>query len=245
MKKLIWLVLCLWLLAGCSKVSSPAPVSEPKISITPNSSSLSAEDGTILLQKTAPLIIVTMDNQSVADAINRDLAELPGQWTSDLSAWETTIRNEYQPETGWDRWFCDIDAQAMRLDEQVLSVYFQCSKFAGGSHPALMADGATYNCQTGQRLALEDLMAEGHTPLELASLVHSALASSWEQLYDDYEALVSNSFAAKDFPCWYLNDTGLCFVFAPYDIGPYASGIITAEIPYEKLEEILQPAYLK
>jgi hypothetical protein len=38
---------------------------------------------------------------------------------------------------------------------------------------------------------------------------------------------------------WFFSENGLCFYFDPYDIASYASGIIIAEIPYEKLAGIM------
>lgn len=244
MRKIILPLLLLCLLAGCAPTSSPVPVPEPTIFISPNRSTLTAQDGTVLLRRTSPQIMVTMPTQAATNAVSRSLAETERQWTGDLSDWEGMIIDEYQPGEAWEPWFCDIEAQSTRLDEQVLSVYFTCHKYAGGNHPTLAVDGATYHCQTGQRLTLEDLMAEEHAPWELASLVNAALAPSRDRLYDDYEALVSKAFTEGSFPCWYLSDDGLCFAFAPYAIGSYASGIITAEIPYKELGELLRPEYL-
>ena len=42
---------------------------------------------------------------------------------------------------------------------------------------------------------------------------------------------------------WYFSQTGLCFYFSPYEIAPYASGVIVAEVPYEQLTGILENAY--
>ena len=78
----------------------------------------------------------------------------------------------------------------------------------------------------------------------MTTLVNEELALLRDQLYDDYEALVSKAFSDGDIPAWYLSDSGLCFAFAPYAIGPYASGIITIELSYEKLGQMLRPAYL-
>ena len=38
-------------------------------------------------------------------------------------------------------------------------------------------------------------------------------------------------------------NSGLCFYFPPYEIAPYTSGVVVAEIPYEKLTGILKDDY--
>ena len=52
-----------------------------------------------------------------------------------------------------------------------------------------------------------------------------------------------NSDPAHD-ELWYFSQTGLCFYFAPYEIAPYSSGVITVEIPYAKLTKLVHEAYL-
>ena len=244
MRKFLLLMVCFCLLTGCAPAPSPTPAAEPKISITAEHSSLTAQDGTVLLRRTSPRIIVTMPTTAAADAIYQSLSETEKQWTQDLADWEGIIAEAYQQGKAWEPWFCEIKAEPMRLDKQVLSIYYQCSKFSGGNHPALLVDGVNFDSHSGRKLALSDLLAEGHALWELTTLVNEELALLRDQLYDDYEALVSKAFSDGDIPAWYLSDSGLCFAFAPYAIGPYASGIITIELSYEKLGQMLRPAYL-
>ena len=66
-------------------------------------------------------------------------------------------------------------------------------------------------------------------------------------LYNDYQSTVQNRFLNSD-PAhdelWYFSQTGLCFYFAPYEIAPYSSGVISVEIPYAKLTKLVHEAYL-
>lgn len=244
MKKIILLALCLCLLSGCTPAPSPAKAVQPVIDIQTVTDSFSSDDGTVLLRTTAPSITLTLADTSVAQTINAHLSRRVEARMSGATDLIQYARDEYHPQSSWNSWLCQLQAQSMRLDETVLSVYLEYSEFTGGNHPALSIEAITYDCKTGQVLELADLLADGHSPKELAVLVNEALYSSQDALYDDYEALVGKAFADGDLPCWYLSGEGLCFAFAPYVIGSYASGIITATVSYEKLAQILQPGYL-
>lgn len=248
MKKILLPVLCLLILAGCTQApSSPAhtePTKKPTIYISSQISTLSAEDGTELFRQKSPEILLTLQDPAATQAISKELSQVPAQWTGDLAQVKEFITETYQTGDDWELWFCHIEAQAMRLDEKVVSIYFSCEKFLGGNHPTSLLDCVTYDCNTAQRLQLEDLLAPGHGISELAAPVNEALAARKELLYDDYEALVSQMFMNHGVKGWYLSENQLCFVFAPYAIGPYASGIITVAVPYEKLNGILLAEYL-
>ena len=66
-----------------------------------------------------------------------------------------------------------------------------------------------------------------------------------DYLYENYKDTVKHRFEAD--PAhdenWYFTQDGLCFYFAPYEIAPYASGVITVEIPFEKLTKLVHEAY--
>ena len=66
-----------------------------------------------------------------------------------------------------------------------------------------------------------------------------------DYLYENYAVIVNQRFNTdpRTDENWYFSQSGLCFYFAPYEIAPYTSGVITAEIPYEKLTGLLRPEY--
>ena len=77
-------------------------------------------------------------------------------------------------------------------------------------------------------------------------MVNWQLSLSEANLWYDYETTVSDLFAGKNGPVtnWYFSQSGLCFHFAPFVIGPYSSGTIIATIPYEKLSGVMHDHFL-
>ena len=247
MKRIVMLVLCLCLLmAGCAEKEPTLtiPTAAPTVSVETVTKQFTAEDGTLLLHLEYPQLTVTDPNTDAAQAIQNHLNLLVQQHMASAFQLEDYAQEAYAQSTDWIGWSASVQPQVSRVDETLISVYFEYTEFSGGAHPNTSVFSATYNYKAGQLLQLADLMAEGHAPTELASLVNSALADSKTLLYDDYEALVGKAFADGAYPCWYLTKDGLCFAFAPYIISPYASGIISATISYEKVSEILEQKYL-
>lgn len=244
MKKIFLLVLCLSLLfTGCTKPETNNAAS-PQVSATVISQQITGKNGTVVLELAYPQLTVTLPDSDIARNIQDHLNNLVQQRMVFAFELEKFAKEAYLEQADWSCWSATIQENATRVDAQIISIYFQYQEFSGGVHPNFSIFSANYHSQTGHPLMLTDLIAEGHSASELAGLVNSALQADKALLYDDYEALVSKAFCDDTFPCWYLTKDGLCFTFAPYAIGPYASGIITATVSYENLGKILRPEYL-
>ena len=102
-----------------------------------------------------------------------------------------------------------------------------------------------YNMLTGDVLDLKSILADGKG--NLPQLVIQALRNiqAEKRLYDGFEDIVNQRFN-RDLTGdeeWYFSHTGLCFPFAPYELAPYSSGVIVAEVPYSSLLGTLKDAY--
>ncbi len=67
-------------------------------------------------------------------------------------------------------------------------------------------------------------------------------------MFDEYQTVVADKFqnSALDAQstAWYFSNNGLVVFFNPYDITPYAAGVVKIEFPYESLTDVLEPDYL-
>lgn len=246
MKQILAMALCLCLIGTGCAVSTPGSTPlppEPVIEIETVNSDTLAQDGTVIFTRSYPCFSLTLADADAAQVIEADLQARVDGWMADAAELEGYAQEEYGGQTDWATWFSTLRAAETRLDSQVFSIYWEYSTFSGGAHPAFATRSATYNCQTGRALGLEDILVEGRSAKELIPLVNGALAS-YDGLYDDHEALVGNGFSAGTVDNWYLSDAGLCFHFAPYEIGPYAAGTVTATIAYSDLNGILREEYV-
>ena len=238
MKKILIAALCLCILCcGCAAPKPPEAV-PLTVSVETVRQETKAEDGSLLLERSFPRF--SLEGTS-AQAIHADLQIRIDNWIAASADLASFAQSEYKAETIWTPWFAKLESHIERLDSRVFSIYFTYSEFTGGNHPSLAAYSVTYDCTAGKVLELRNLLE--YSPTVLASLVNDVLAPQANNLYDDYEALVGKAFSDDDIQ-WYLSDEGLCFHFAPYAIGPYSSGIITATVAYDQLSGFLHSEYL-
>ena len=206
-------------------------------------------------------VTLVYENYAQAEFVSQDPART--QWVSEILS---GIRRDYQvdsenlytyaddfvAEWGTDGFYSYSNYQQLgvaRHDEAVVSLISLSSLYSGGSHPNSVQ--MAYNLDiSGQRLLhLEDVIAEEAAP-ELAKLVRARVDEKFTMidggngLFEDYGDTIDNSMVYGNMtPYWYLNDQGLVIFYNQYELGPYAAGIIKAELPYADLEGILLPDY--
>lgn len=274
MKKIIclFLILCLLFTAtGCRKKVEP-PFNETQDSTTTEDTSnqiqqiidtdtslvavsvptvtedTTASDGTVVCQYTYPSMALVLDKQEVADKIiinflNRvDTTTQPAADTADMA------KGAYNGDKNFVPYLYHVTYSPMRIDHKVLSLFGNNVVFSGGGHPERTCVSASYDLLTGDVLTLAGIMTKEAKSDDFCQLVLSGLSEMADAnyLYKGYAETVKQRFktdATQD-EAWYFTQTGLCFYFAPYEIAPYASGVISVEIPYEKLRNLLHESYL-
>lgn len=118
----------------------------------------------------------------------------------------------------------------------LISVYFNAYEFEGGAHGQPFYTTFNFGLVGGKAsvLTLQSLCSKGHSARkDIAPLVIKALRSQdgaeWVQ---DGTVTASTKGFVDGF---YLTPAAINFVFAPYDVGPYAAGSFWVKIPYRKI----------
>ena len=239
MKRITAAALCLCLLlAGC--VQAAPQITEPEILIDlqlhPKEHAVNDGSGTPIFTLTCPEPTLTHPDAAVRDAILLDLNTRIDQWTAEAETLENAAINA---DSGQLPWYLSLEGSVTRADRDVVSLLFTLAKYTGGNHPSIQTISVNYDSKTGKALQLSDILKDGCDESELAVEVNRVLAVYAEDLFDDYESIVGQQFVGGNVENWYLTDSALCFHFAPYAIGPYATGTITAELPYSSISHLL------
>lgn len=206
-----------------------------------------AEDGTVLFTKTYQKFQLILNGSEVDSIISADLQSRLGTALSDASNIEATARMAYDPLSAWNPYLMEVTYTPTRIDQAILSLFGNHLSYSGSVHPTLVTESITYDLSTGTSLTLGDILAEGIDGTAICDLIIQALAPRAEQdLYGDHREVLQERFSQnyENLTDWYFSRTGLCFHFSPYDIAPYSSGTIIAEIPYENLTGIILEQYL-
>lgn len=216
------------------------------IVLPPVTEMVSADDGTALFSLSFQKVQMILHNQALEEKIIGNLEERMGPVLSDATQFEAQARLDYQETEYWSEYFIDVSYTPTRLDQAVLSLFGNSFSYRGGPHPSLMTDSVTYDLQTGDVMFLDDILTPECTSDTLYQLVLKCLAGQAEDLYYDYADALGDRFTGElhSIQDWYFSRNGLCFHFAPYDIAPYSSGTIIAELPYSDLTGVLKAKYI-
>lgn len=205
-----------------------------------------ADDGTEIFHITYQNISLTMPESEVADKIildflNRTDLHEDTAWIRDAAV--SMHKEGIGSLPLWSR----ITYNPMRVDQTVISLYGSYAAFTGGAHGSFSCKSVTYDLLTGEPLSMGQIITEDATAETLTALVCAALKPQAGEgnLFEDYEATVKQLLQKniQSYADWYLSTDGLCFYFSPYEIGPFASGDIVAQIPYSELTGILKDEY--
>jgi hypothetical protein len=118
-----------------------------------------------------------------------------------------------------------------------LSTYGDRYEFTGGAHGMTVRFSDSWDLRTGRHLQMRDLFRRGqdyrNLVLEQIVLIADKNIQANPYIYfENYRELIVKNFNPKSF---YLKPHALSVYYQQYEIGPYASGIIVFDIPYESL----------
>lgn len=205
------------------------------------------EDGTVLLNHSYQSISLLVQDPEVADKVIVDFLNRIDTTNTAAEQMKTTATNNYSASGNWIPYLCRLLYEPTRVDQSVLSLFGTYSTFSGGMHPDHINVSANYDLITGDVLTLGSIMHKDASMQLFSDLVIEELSKVAEKkyLFADFENAVKKRFTADESQdeAFYFSSRGLCFYFSPYEIAPYSSGTIIAEIPYEKLLGVLHDDY--
>ena len=219
-------------------------ISLPKIIITGKQAYEYNEDGTILLAE-SQTDVVKLEGEGY-EAAAKTVDALFGEQSQDLSYLAEMAKEDYEfnMSNGYE-YFAPYSNYATceiaRLDQNVLSLKCMTSDYFGGAHGMWSYWGATIDLKTGEELELIDLAVDSYALIEACTdYAMQKLAERSDDLFADYE-----DYAEENLPTcsWYLDASGIVFVYSPYEIGPYAAGSIEVCVPYTEVSEYMKPEY--
>lgn len=135
----------------------------------------------------------------------------------------------------------------LRADSQMLSYLLEWNEYCGGVHPSSYYEGFNLDVKTGAAISLDQVVSD--IPALKALVTEKMLAEYGEDsFYTDLDALLADYFAWDEEaeiyrPSWTLGDESLTIWFSPYEIAPYAAGLLQAEIRFDEVPEIFTGEY--
>ena len=217
------------------------------VSIPAVTETFNAEDGTEIFSYTAQHMQLIHPDEELADKVildflNRvDSAQLTAK--NILSA----AQADYTGSENWYPYFYQVIYSPTRIDHGVLSLFGTQNSYGGSHNSRLSCVAANYDLSTGDVLTLGSIMHADATPDDFIAILIDKLNALEEDfsLFEGFEEGVRSRLGGDEnlYQDFFFTNTGLSFFFAPYEIAPYASGVITVEIPYEELPGLIYDGY--
>ena len=170
-----------------------------------------------------------------ADAINKILE-------SDLPVSKEYMHERAAEYEGWEDFeleefsFTTNVSPIYYMDGRYLSFVQQNYEYSGGAHSMPFWNGYTFDLETGEQLQLSDIVE--NDDLQIKEIVTGYFEQMYEKEPDAYwdDAVdVVREYASLQSP-FYLSEEGIVFYYGPYELAPYAGGVIEIVIPYNEVK---------
>lgn len=217
--------------------TTPTPADEgaeaPSVEIVTISSSEPAADDrpAIEIDVDHPRV-VGLDNGDVQERVNRAIAqEMQAAVEEFREAASEPAQGDTPPYGIWS------GVTVGAVDPTVLSALVPVTTYLGGAHPYTVVRTFTFDLTTGERLELTDLFEDGIlervSELAVAAIQEEYATGDWaeEGAAPTNESLGRFVLTAEHLQIWFDN----------YQVGPYAIGTPSVDIPYTELDELIPP----
>lgn len=236
--------------------TEPPDPTDPPASIAENvyavsmpivSEPLVSKDGNTIFEYFYQNMYLTMPDADVANKIIVDFLNRRSQAHAQSVNVYNSALADYDGSEDWLPYTLRFLFSTTRIDQGVLSMYGESHLFNGGQRSEKTYMSANYDMVSGDVLTLGSILYHIDTKQALCQLIIEKLGSMSDQtqLYPYYDEAVEDYFQQDEayLESFYFTADSLCFYFAPYEIAPYSSGLITVAIPYEELTGIIGDQY--
>ena len=143
------------------------------------------------------------------------------EYLNESGSWEDKINGVFT--TRWKGW-----------RNYLLSYY----NFRGGAHGIQTVVQLVFDAKTGDLLTEQALFAEGYVA-PVAALMRQAVQADMEAESPELLDLVELESIAPN-GNFSVNEAGVQWLFQPYEAGPFALGIVSAFVPWDRLKPYLK-----
>lgn len=142
-----------------------------------------------------------------------------------------------------DPYYSNTIIEVKRADSKVLSLLGSDCVFLGGVHPNTGYYSAVFDTSSGKRLSLDDVLADAS---KLPEVLKKCLEEKYgDAIYADLDQFLAEHYASgsESDRIWTLDVRGITFYFNPYDLAPYAYGMLCVNIPFSDMPELFREEY--
>ncbi len=201
-----------------------------------------AEDGKIILTSnfTYPFIINT-SNPNFEQLVNTYFENKVNEMKDYEKDSYLSAKNFYEsfPETSLLPYTMEVNFSTEYNSDKLLSFKLLSNSYLGGAHSNPMTKGVTFDSVNNNVITFDKMYVDD------TKTVNSTLNYLIEEYIEDnnmQDSLFPYEKGSLPLPYkdnFFITKTGVTYIYNPYEIAPYATGIIFISIPYIKLANIL------
>jgi len=157
-------------------------------------------------------------------------------------AWFEEVKSDssFFEELGYEMQYTfETGFQVAFNSKEFISIVMSHYQFTGGAHGNYFALGYNIQMKYGNVLVLKDIIKEDSFDL-LAFECEQAILEKYDANSLIEAGLFEDEITVLGDQDFYIIPGMLVLQFDPYEIGPWAMGEVTAEIPFEKIKDILK-----
>ena len=238
MKRILFFVSALLLLASCDMVRTETYQDDLVMPLE------EGQADSLFFSVSLEYVVTGMKveiRQSINKAIVAQAFDLEG---GDGTLEETAIRyrenliDEYMNENavlenGVRSWEDRLAGSFQEKYKKYMNYLVSYYSFRGGAHGIQTLSQIVFDAKTGEQVHEADLFAPGYEE-PVAQLLRLAVKSAMEQEDPELMQLV-NLEEVRPNGNFSLHEDGVEWLFQPYEVGPYALGIVSATLSWEDL----------
>ena len=171
------------------------------------------------------------------EKFNKNLNNAMDRYKREYSA---EARDYFASDPGWFEPFVANETLCVRrADSRVVSFEQVRTLFRGGAHQDYLYGGQNFDAETGESIALTDVVTDIQELKEVLA----------EHIIRDYgsELLVEVPEVFKEYDAesfhWTLDQEGVTFYFSPYELSYFAMGMLPAYIRFDENPELFTGKY--
>ena len=171
----------------------------------------------------------------VGEIAYQSLEERMNEFVVDYKVYKKEMKEFGLPVSA--NWFYELTIDVLLNSPTLMSLRMHKLEFTGGAHANPWTNYLNLDLKTGKELTLNDLLT-GDYQSQLLAVAESQfkestnLAPDTNLLETNYEFSTGNFMLPENFS---IGKNGLSFHYNPYDLGPFALGVISFEIPYKEI----------
>lgn len=204
------------------------------------------DDNVALLNQQYATLTLPSDLKARYPQLERALVEYNTMLTRQATTMRERSTEQAREQRGhmpkyFHAYYSNSDLIVRRADSTVFSLLNNSSDYLGGAHGMYGWIGVNFDVETGKRLTISDVCTDAD---KLIEAIVKRLRADYDERYF-FEELDEKiiKLVAEDTINFVIEPRGVTFIFNPYAIAPYASGMMVTTILFREQPSLFKAKY--